>query len=97
MHIPEEINTYVAIVYEDGTDKEGNDLTNRGWFAVDDPVKDENGERFWWPCVANFRFVAGGGVNLGVPVSDIRDNNGCVADRVTIVLARQPMVRWHHI
>ena len=60
---------------------DGNDLTNRGWFVVDN-----KGRTFGGACVTKFRFVAGGKVNLGVPGSDIEDNNVGVAERVKLVL-----------
>ena len=41
--------------------------------------------------------MEGGGVNLGVPGSDIGDNNDGVADRVTLVLSRPSMGRWYQI
>ena len=97
MQSPEAIKTYVAIVHGDRMDKDGNNLTNRGWFAVDNPVKDENGRTFGRAHVTKFRFVAGGKVNLGVPGSDIRDNNGSMEDRVTLVLAGPSTGRWDQI
>ena len=39
IYSPKSIKTYVSIVHGDGTDKDGNDLTDRGWFTVEDPVK----------------------------------------------------------
>ena len=60
MYIPEAIKTYIAIVHGDRMNKDGNDLTNRGWFAVDNPFKDENGRTFGGAYVTKFRFVAGG-------------------------------------
>ena len=87
MQSPEAIKTYVAIVHGDGTDKNGNDITDRGRFTVDNPVKDENGRMFGGACVTKIRFVAGGKINLGVLGSDIGDKNGGLADRATLVLA----------
>ena len=60
MQSPEAIKTHVYIVHGNGTDKDGNYLTDRGWLAVDDPVKDKNGMMFWGACVTKFRFVAEG-------------------------------------
>jgi len=79
--------TYVALVRGEGVLR-GENLTARGWFAVDRPIKDERGvER---NSTTYFNFLAG------------QDNGGLLnlnatKARASLVLARPQTGRWHQV
>jgi len=73
--------TYVALVRGTGM-LHGENLMNRGWFAIDRPIKDERGllnNATTW-----FRFVSG----------YCNETNGA---RASLVLAKPTTGRWHQI
>jgi 23S rRNA-/tRNA-specific pseudouridylate synthase len=82
MASPHSKKTYVAIVRGEGI-LHSEDLKNKGWFEVNRPIKDENGQIK--DATTMFRFIA------GQPQTD--DGQ----PRVSLVLARPQHGRWHQI
>ena len=80
---PESTKTYMALVRGEGI-LSGEDLRDRGWFAVDRPIKDEKGRLN--NATTLFRFVAGQS-----------EDSGTGAPRASIVLARPLTGRWHQV
>ena len=88
MQSPEATKTYLALVNGDGF-RDGEDLTQRGWFDVDEPVKDENGILVG-DSITELRFVAS--VQLtDKPAQDPAGKSAC------LVLARPHTGRWHQV
>ena len=89
MQSPEATKTYLALVNGDGF-RDGEDLTQRGWFDVDEPVKDENGKLIG-DSITELRFVAS--VQLtDKPAQDPAGKSAC------LVLARpKASGRWHQV
>ena len=88
MQSPEATKTYLALVNGDGF-RDGEDLTQRGWFDVDEPIKDENGKLID-NSITKLRFVAS--VNLtDKPAQDPAGKWAC------LVLARPKSGRWHQV
>ena len=82
MQSPESIKTYVALVRGEGI-LCGEDLTKKGWFEVNRPIKDDNGESK--DASTYFYFVAG------------QAESGLDRPRICVVLARPKQGRWHQI
>lgn len=82
MQSPDSIKTYVALVRGEGI-LCGEDLTKKGWFEVDRPIKDDNGELK--EASTYFHFVAG------------QAESGLDRPRICLVLARPKQGRWHQI
>ena len=88
MQSAEATKTYVALVNGDGF-RGGEDLTLKGWFDVDEPVKDENGKLID-DSITELRFVAS--VQLtDKPAQDPAGKSAC------LVLARPKSGRWHQV
>ncbi len=79
--------TYVALCDGDGKWSEQNFL-EKGWFTIDQPVKDENGKLI--NAVTDLFFVAG--VTLPSSDEDITEGR-----KVSLVLARPKTGRYHQI
>lgn len=79
--------TYVALCDGDGKWSEQNFL-EKGWFTIDQPVKDENGKLI--NAVTDLLFVAG--VTLPSSDDDITEGR-----KVSLVLARPKTGRYHQI
>jgi 23S rRNA-/tRNA-specific pseudouridylate synthase len=82
MQSPNSIKTYVALVRGEGI-LCGEDLTKKGWFEVNRPIKDPSGELK--EASTYFRFVAG------------QAESGIDRPRICLVLARPKQGRWHQI
>ncbi len=82
MQSPNSIKTYVALVRGEGV-LCGEDLTKKGWFEVNRPIKDHNGESK--DASTYFYFVAG------------QAESGLDRPRICLVLARPKQGRWHQI
>lgn len=76
--------TYVALVRGEGI-LWGDDLSKKGWFVVDRPIKNEKGQLN--NATTYFRFVAGQGNDSG-------KNDQA---RASLVLARPVTGRWHQV
>ena len=76
------IKTYVALVRGEGILR-GEDMKQQGWFEVDRPIKDEDGELK--DAKTLFNFVAG------------QPENGLDRPRMSLVLCRPKNGRWHQI
>ena len=88
MQSPEATKTYLALVNGDGF-RDGEDLIRRGWFDVDEPVKDENGKPIG-DSMTEMRFVAS--VQLtDKPAQDPAGKSSC------LVLAKPKSGRWHQV
>lgn len=74
--------TYIALVRGEGI-LHGRDFRKEGWFLVDRPIKDENGELK--EARTLFRFIAG------------QDDANGTRPRASLVLARPLTGRWHQI
>ena len=76
--------TYVAIVRGEGILKERS-LKDEGWFELERPVKNENGN--YNNATTSFRFLAGQGNEMGT----------LPRARASLVLCRPKTGRWHQI
>ena len=76
--------TYIALVRGEGIFK-GRDFRNEGWFEIDRPIKDENGNLN--DATTYFRFLAG----------QHNDSGRLDRPRASLVLARPKSGRWHQI
>ncbi|KAL3786494.1 hypothetical protein HJC23_010660 [Cyclotella cryptica] len=91
MQHPDSTKTYLAICDGDGT-WNGIDIKAKGWFTIDKPVKDENGNVVE-NCVTDVCFVAG--CTLPPESSDNHDN--LEGRNVSIMMARPKTGRWHQV
>jgi len=76
------IKTYVALVRGEGILR-GEDMKQQGWFEVDRPIKDEDGDLK--DATTLFNFVSG------------QPENGLDRPRMSLVLCRPKNGRWHQI
>ena len=87
MQNPEATKLYVALV--NGGTRDGEDLTQKGWFKVKDPVKDENGKLIG-DSQTELRFVA----SFNLTDEAAQDPAG---KSMSVVLARPKSGRWHQV
>lgn len=92
--MPDSTKTYLALCDGDGS-WNGVDYSDKGWFVVDKPVKDENG-RPMENSVTHIRFISS---SILPPItSEEESNNESLEGRkVSIVLARPKTGRWHQV
>ena len=85
MSQPTATKTYIALVRGEGILR-GENLTEKGWFEVNRPIKDKKGKLH--DATTCFRFVAGQKADETCPVN---------RPRMSLVLARPHQGRWHQI
>ena len=85
--------TYVALVRGSGV-LYGEDLSSRGWFSIDRPIKDYKGRTR--DATTQFRFVAGTTTDADAPEALVPEG-AATPVRSSIVLARPQSGRWHQI
>jgi len=105
MQSPQSAKTYIALCDGDGSWNGVNHL-EKGWFAFDNPVKDEHG-KLVEDARTDLRFVAStvlppmdDGSAASTTGDDKNDNNNddnTEGRKVSIVLARPHTGRWHQI
>ena len=97
MQSEEATKTYLALCHGDGTWK-GENLINKGWFTVETPVKDENGN-VKDDARTEVCFVAGKILtdDNDIGDDDCNDENNMDGRKVAIVLAKPKTGKWHQI
>jgi len=81
--------TYLALVRGEGIFR-GDDYTQKGWFEISRPIKDESGKGEAKDATTSFYFVAGQAESVDV-------STGVERPRMSLVLARPKQGRWHQI